>query len=162
MILEKSKKEVVLETLEQALNKWLEILRENPSERSLYYPEDTDLDGILQRNKQLVRMSGLRSVASIQQTVDMIVDRNANFLESPETYTANVSDVTNNEGLTDQRISSFQTVKVNEEFCAICISHIKNKFMKKLDCNHFFCTKCIKTWFKNHTTCPVCRRKLKN
>ena len=119
-MLDNLKKEVVIKRLEQYLNKWVEIFRENPDERSLYYPEDIDLDGILQRNKQLVRMSKFRSVASIQQTVDMIEDRNANFLESPETYTANVDDITNNEGLTDQRISSFQTVEVNEEFCAIC------------------------------------------
>ena len=54
--------------------------------------EDIDIDEIHQRNKQSVRMGIFQSVSSIQQTVDMFEDRNANLLESCKTYTANVSE----------------------------------------------------------------------
>lgn len=43
--------------------------------------------------------------------------------------------------------------------CAICLGKIKRK--GKLDsCNHEFCLECIKTWTKDHDSCPLCRGKI--
>lgn len=44
------------------------------------------------------------------------------------------------------------------EYCPICN---ENKVEVMLDCSHFFCQKCIKTWlFDKKNTCPLCRFKV--
>ncbi|KAL3070320.1 hypothetical protein niasHS_016147 [Heterodera schachtii] len=51
----------------------------------------------------------------------------------------------------------------NEEdnCCAICLDLIENETMvKPLPCNHIFHNKCIKSWLKEHITCPFCRDAL--
>ncbi|KAL3070322.1 hypothetical protein niasHS_016149 [Heterodera schachtii] len=53
----------------------------------------------------------------------------------------------------------------NEEdnSCAICLDTIENGTMvKPLPCNgkHIFHNKCIKSWIKQHITCPMCRDAL--
>jgi hypothetical protein len=50
--------------------------------------------------------------------------------------------------------------KVEDAECPICMCEIKNKITTK--CGHSFCETCIKTWCKNHSTCPLCRGDIQN
>ena len=45
--------------------------------------------------------------------------------------------------------------------CAVCYKSNKKAFCK-LVCNHSFCDPCIKTWYRNNPSCPMCRTKIKN
>ena len=42
--------------------------------------------------------------------------------------------------------------------CAICYETIEKK--ENLKCNHEFCQDCLKKWYKNTPSCPMCRRVL--
>jgi hypothetical protein len=42
--------------------------------------------------------------------------------------------------------------------CAICLEEFqKNDGVANLPCNHLFHISCVQEWFKNNTTCPICR-----
>lgn len=42
--------------------------------------------------------------------------------------------------------------------CTICLSDYDEcQNLIVLDCQHYFHEKCIKSWLKKQTTCPVCR-----
>ena len=46
----------------------------------------------------------------------------------------------------------------NDDLCPICE---ENKVSVMLDCYHFFCEKCIKTWlFDKKNNCPLCRYEI--
>ncbi|KAL3117509.1 hypothetical protein niasHT_008357 [Heterodera trifolii] len=50
--------------------------------------------------------------------------------------------------------------------CTICLGEIEKetpfKLLAILDpCKHIFHNECISEWFKNHSTCPICRAKAK-
>ncbi len=49
-----------------------------------------------------------------------------------------------------------------EDCCSICLCPFEEKEqVKKLTCHHFFHHDCIMTWFKNNSTCPICKSSLK-
>jgi hypothetical protein len=43
--------------------------------------------------------------------------------------------------------------------CSICLIELNNKkrIVSRLKCNHLFHKMCIKKWFKQTKTCPICR-----
>ena len=44
------------------------------------------------------------------------------------------------------------------EKCGICLSEIIDPY-RPINCNHFFCHKCILKWYKTrNNTCPICRK----
>ena len=43
--------------------------------------------------------------------------------------------------------------------CPICLGIINDKYTTQ--CGHNFCKHCLDEWLINHTTCPMCRTKLK-
>ncbi len=47
--------------------------------------------------------------------------------------------------------------------CSICFSELslKDENAVTLPCGHLFCKGCIKKWFKENSTCPICRKVLK-
>ncbi len=51
--------------------------------------------------------------------------------------------------------------KDDDDTCAICLrSFIKQRFIWKLSCKHYFHYKCIETWSNmKHYTCPLCRQE---
>jgi hypothetical protein len=53
----------------------------------------------------------------------------------------------------------FNMTQEDQKFtCGICFEFIKIEW--EIDsCKHMFCFKCIKTWGKSCTTCPICRRE---
>ena len=54
------------------------------------------------------------------------------------------------------------------EQCVVCLDDLEvGTKMVRLDCHvdHYFCKTCAHGWFKDHKTCPTCRRvfnKLEN
>ncbi|XP_071111299.1 E3 ubiquitin-protein ligase TTC3-like [Haliotis cracherodii] len=46
---------------------------------------------------------------------------------------------------------------VEENPCAICHEELENQETRDLDCGHTFHVECIRTWFKEQSTCPNCR-----
>jgi hypothetical protein len=51
---------------------------------------------------------------------------------------------------------------LDDKICVICqIELSKKKDLRKLECNHIFCDKCIIKWLKKHNKCPVCNFNLK-
>ena len=54
---------------------------------------------------------------------------------------------------------SSKDIDENDDLCPICE---ENKVCIMLDCYHFFCEKCIKTWlFDKKNNCPLCRYEIK-
>ena len=51
--------------------------------------------------------------------------------------------------------------KDDDDTCAICLrSFIKQRFVWKLACNHYFHYECIEKWSDmKHYTCPLCRQE---
>ncbi|AGC36332.1 hypothetical protein TF1A_00118 [Chrysodeixis chalcites SNPV TF1-A] len=51
-------------------------------------------------------------------------------------------------------------LKMNDE-CAICVQKIRRRGCRSYshpnNCEHVFCTKCLKIWSQNHNSCPICR-----
>ena len=45
-----------------------------------------------------------------------------------------------------------------DEECPICLQKKKN--FPKIRCNHKVCSLCLSKWFKDNSTCPVCRQLL--
>lgn len=47
--------------------------------------------------------------------------------------------------------------------CSICYDELslKDENAVTLPCGHLFCKGCIKEWFKENSTCPICRKVLK-
>lgn len=43
--------------------------------------------------------------------------------------------------------------------CSICYEELEDSY--KTTCNHIFHEKCINTWLKSNSTCPLCRANLK-
>ena len=41
--------------------------------------------------------------------------------------------------------------------CAICFEPFRSPFCN-VNCGHTFCFQCLKTWFQQKQTCPICRR----
>jgi hypothetical protein len=42
--------------------------------------------------------------------------------------------------------------------CSICLSHsLVSDWARSVQCGHIFHDDCIMTWFREHTTCPLCR-----
>ena len=60
-----------------------------------------------------------------------------------------------------QRFPTFSAdQKSVNDGCAVCIDGVEiNKLMIRLDCDHFYCSECIKEWFEKSSSCPLCRRK---
>lgn len=42
--------------------------------------------------------------------------------------------------------------------CPICLDYFSDPIVT--NCNHKFCSKCIKKWSRKKTTCPICRNEL--
>ena len=63
-------------------------------------------------------------------------------------------------------IGKYTKIKDLEPFtdnCSICIDQFEiGQFHRKLKCGHCFHKKCIDTWFKNHSECPMCRETIIN
>ena len=47
---------------------------------------------------------------------------------------------------------------INHECCTICIEEPDE--CSQLKCGHIFHTECINEWFKNHKSCPNCRKTM--
>ncbi|EPS66911.1 hypothetical protein M569_07866, partial [Genlisea aurea] len=43
--------------------------------------------------------------------------------------------------------------------CAVCLAEFDESDVVRLlpKCNHSFHIECIDTWFRSHSTCPLCR-----
>lgn len=57
----------------------------------------------------------------------------------------------------------YKIKQTNEpEKCVICLDNFKNKErVRELPCTHCFHKKCVDRWFKNNSTCPMCRQNVK-
>ena len=42
--------------------------------------------------------------------------------------------------------------------CALCFEDLPDSARRFLPCGHSFCP-CVRTWLKEHGSCPVCREK---
>ncbi|TNV77307.1 hypothetical protein FGO68_gene11254 [Halteria grandinella] len=48
-----------------------------------------------------------------------------------------------------------------EEDCAVCYAAFqKGDQLKRLPCKHEFHTACIKKWYGERDTCPMCRKRI--
>jgi len=58
--------------------------------------------------------------------------------------------------------NTFNYVEDENNSCVVCLcEYEKDEQIKKLLCGHTFHEECIMTWFKNHSTCPICKASLK-
>jgi len=71
----------------------------------------------------------------------------------------------NNQGLTDDEFNNNTTTYIyqgntnDNNTCIICsASYEAESSLTKINrCNHIFHTECIKRWFDNNPSCPICR-----
>ena len=64
-----------------------------------------------------------------------------------------------------EQIKNIKYKKVKETTdttCPICIDELKKgEYYRTLECSHVFHKKCIDNWFKkDHSDCPMCRKKI--
>ena len=45
--------------------------------------------------------------------------------------------------------------------CPVCYASLYKGKTFKTTCNHVFHAKCLKRWYKNNTSCPMCRQEPK-
>ena len=90
-------------------------------------------------------------------------EKHRNFVHFVENFNS-INDDVNLRGFTTQRIQQFEQFTADESFvgdqCVICMEDIEiGRNMMRLDCDgqHIFCQLCIKEWFADHNTCPICR-----
>jgi hypothetical protein len=83
----------------------------------------------------------------------------ANFFSSSND-TLSTSDI--NRQLLQKINSSTELYKEDKYYdkeCVICLDIFKkDEQISKLQCNHIYHTECIKSWFTNNLSCPMCRR----
>ena len=80
-----------------------------------------------------------------------------NTVIRPQEVIIGVTNETNNKDNKKRNsISKFKIDNINE--CSICLDSISKTDEKVLSCTHAFHWKCIKKWFHNHKTCPICRK----
>lgn len=66
-----------------------------------------------------------------------------------------------------QGLSSAGYLKVKDavilydEECPICRDTLQESVVR-LPCDHYFHKSCIKNWFDEHNTCPICRKNLES
>ena len=47
--------------------------------------------------------------------------------------------------------------------CAICLLHYSvGEMVRQLPCQHLFHAECLSPWLRDHMTCPICRKPLKD
>ena len=52
---------------------------------------------------------------------------------------------------------SFINLHKKSDKCLVCLEKMFDTFSRKLICSHEFCDACIKKWFEENKTCPVCK-----
>jgi hypothetical protein len=60
---------------------------------------------------------------------------------------------------------NYRRVKIQDlGECPICLDQLSpGEYYRTLECSHCFHKKCIDRWFKkDHTDCPMCRKKILN
>lgn len=63
--------------------------------------------------------------------------------------------------LPEMTVDEKSKIPQDKNECMICMSdfQLKEK-LKIMPCTHFFHTDCIREWFKNNDTCPICKCSL--
>ena len=89
-------------------------------------------------------------------------------LTQTDLYTDYYTSIINsrNKATVKQLLNKCTEVKYNSEIktdsCPITLEPFKeNETLVKLPCNHVFSNAAIKEWFKNKSSCPVCRTEIK-
>jgi hypothetical protein len=63
--------------------------------------------------------------------------------------------------LPEIEISDLSKIPNEKKECVICLTKYElNDKVILLPCTHMFHTECIKSWFKNQDTCPICKIKI--
>lgn len=75
------------------------------------------------------------------------------------------------QGLEPSTVATFPTAKYNQQLftstednlCTVCLSDYKDKEVLRIlpRCGHTFHIGCIDVWFRQHSSCPVCRVSLR-
>ena len=86
-----------------------------------------------------------------------LVDDNLNgesILEENNFNADNIPDIT---------LEDVNELNNENKICLICLEEYKNNdLIKKLTCNHFFHSECLKKWLSIKAICPTCRNDLRN
>ena len=89
-------------------------------------------------------------------------------LSHNDLYTEYYTSIINsrNKATIKQLLNKCSEVKYNNEIktdsCPITLERFKeNETLVKLPCNHIFSKSAINEWFKNKSSCPVCRTEIK-
>lgn len=60
--------------------------------------------------------------------------------------------------LPEMTVDEKSKIPQDKNECMICMSNFQmNEKVKIMPCTHFFHTACIREWFKNNDTCPICK-----
>ena len=79
-------------------------------------------------------------------------------------------DPSNNGGFSEDQMKQFPEHVFHQQNglnpdqckCTICMSDFEeNEKVKVLDCMHSYHSECIDTWLKKNTTCPVCKKDMR-
>lgn len=56
--------------------------------------------------------------------------------------------------------NKLERVEKCDKECSICLTKTKKSYCKT-QCDHYYHIKCIKEWLKENSTCPMCRKCLR-
>ncbi|KAJ5948434.1 hypothetical protein N7454_001741 [Penicillium verhagenii] len=120
------------------------------------------------RDTMNVRLEYYRHLQQISDTVAPYDDENAGKPMNEELFASKLSQ----EGKLETKISSLKSkrrylIHLRDEsgsqesnrICIICQSGFEIGVLTV--CGHKYCTDCLRIWWRQHRTCPVCKRSLK-
>ncbi|CAH2053726.1 unnamed protein product [Thlaspi arvense] len=69
------------------------------------------------------------------------------------------------DGIKPSVLRSIPVVDFNSKDCVkciVCLSDLVHGDKSRVlpSCNHWFHADCIDTWFRSHSTCPICRKRV--
>jgi hypothetical protein len=63
--------------------------------------------------------------------------------------------------LPEMEINDLSKIPDEKKDCVICLTTYElNEKVIILPCTHMFHTDCLKSWFRNQDTCPICKFKI--
>ena len=86
----------------------------------------------------------------------------SNSSHSSDSHSNELGNNFNSDNIPDTTLEDVDELDEEHKICSICLEEYKNNdVIKKLSCNHFFHSECLKIWLSNRAICPICRKDLR-
>ena len=108
---------------------------------------------------EILSICSRRVKRELKQLIEEVDQFKAELYEKHENFRVFVYDTVNEQNF--KRFTADESIVGDQ--CMICMEEIElGRNMMRLNCDgqHFFCQVCIRGWFEDHDTCPICRSRI--